>query len=119
MKRLFISQPMRGKTDEEILAVRDTAKMVAENYLCEPVELIDSFLHETPEVSNTAMWCLGRSLELMADADIVYFAYGWEQYRGCRIEHECAMLYGKDIMIVRKSELRDVYGVDFIPAAEN
>ena len=98
MKKLFISQPMRGKTEEEILAVRKAAIAVTEQFLGEPVETIDSFLHKTPEVSNTALWCLGRSLELMADADIVYFAEGWQAYRGCQIEHRCAELYGIDMI---------------------
>ena len=119
MKKLFISQPMRGKTDEEILAVRKYAHQTAEWVLGEPVEVIDSYLHETPEVSNSALWCLGRSLELMADADVVYFVYGWEKYRGCRIEHECALEYSKDIIILRKSEnYNNLYGVDYIPAGE-
>jgi len=30
----------------------------------------------------------------MAKTDIVYFAYGWEKSRGCRIEYEYAVQYG-------------------------
>ena len=44
MKKLFISQPMRGKTDEEILAVRAQAIQSAERVLGEDVEVIDSFI---------------------------------------------------------------------------
>lgn len=43
MKKLFISQPMRGKSDDEILAVREQAIMSVENLLGEPVEVIESF----------------------------------------------------------------------------
>nr|DAR17720.1 MAG TPA: hypothetical protein [Caudoviricetes sp.] len=43
MKKLFISQPMRGKTDEEILSVREKAIRSAEKQIGEPVEVIDSF----------------------------------------------------------------------------
>lgn len=35
----------------------------------------------------------GKSLELMADADVVYFAEGWQKARGCRLEYECARAY--------------------------
>lgn len=35
MKKLFISQPMKGKTDEEILAVRNKAIASAEKHLGE------------------------------------------------------------------------------------
>lgn len=46
MKKLFISQPMRGKTDEEILAVRKQAIEAASELVGEPVEVIDSFFSE-------------------------------------------------------------------------
>lgn len=48
MKKLFISQPMRGKTDEEILAERKKAIESAERNLGEPVEVIDSFFQNAP-----------------------------------------------------------------------
>jgi hypothetical protein len=99
MKKLFISQPMRGKTDEEILAVREQAVASAERELGEKVEVIDSFFQNTPNNPNTSLWCLGRSLQLMADADVVYFAKDWEKYRGCRIENECAIEYGIELVI--------------------
>ena len=52
MKKLFISQPMRGKTDEEILAVRERAIESAERNIGEKVEVIDSFFQNMPEVEN-------------------------------------------------------------------
>lgn len=42
------------------------------------------------------LWFLGKSLELLAQADVVYFAPGWADARGCRIEHLCAVEYGID-----------------------
>ena len=98
MKRLFISQPMRGKTDEEILAVREAAIESAKRHLGEEVEVIDSFFQNIPEVENKPLWCLGESLTLLATADVAYFAKDWEQYRGCRIENLCAMEYGIDVI---------------------
>ena len=98
MKRLFISQPMRGKTDEEILASRERAIESAERNLGEKVEVIDSFFQNTPAMKNKPLWCLGKSLELMATADIVYFVPGWEEARGCRIENQAAREYGLDII---------------------
>ena len=99
MKKLFISQPMRGKTDEEILAVRERAIESAERYIGEKVEVIDSFFQNVPEVESKPLWCLGKSLMLMADADVVYFAKDWENYRGCRIENECAVEYGIELVV--------------------
>lgn len=93
MKKLFISQPMKGKTDEEILKEREVAIEKAKNVLEEEVEVIDSFFQSAP-VDAKPLWFLGKSLELLADADIAYFAKGWEDARGCVIEHECAVRYG-------------------------
>lgn len=93
MKRLFISQPMRGKTNEEILAVRAKAIESAEHHLGEKVEIIDSFFQDAPVDANP-LWYLAKSLELLSTADIAYFAKDWEKYRGCRIENTCAIEYG-------------------------
>lgn len=93
MKKLFISQPMRGKTDEEILAVRKKAIESAEKLVGEPVEVIDSFFQAAP-VDAKPLWFLGKSLELLATADVAYFAKGWDEARGCKIENTCAIEYG-------------------------
>lgn len=95
MKKLFISQPMRGKSDEEILAEREKAIKVAQELVGEPIEVIDSFFQRAPADARP-LWFLGKSLELLATADVAYFAEGWQDARGCRIEHECAKEYGID-----------------------
>lgn len=97
MKKLFISQPMRGKTDEEILAERKKAIESTERNLGEPVEVIDSFFQNAP-VDARPLWFLGKSLELLSTADIAYFAKGWEDARGCRIENQCAIEYGIEVI---------------------
>ena len=93
MKKLFISQPMRGKTEEEILAVRAKAIQSAERELGEEVEVIDSFIKGAPAAAGP-LWFLGESIKLLEKADVAYFAEGWEDARGCKIEHECAIEYG-------------------------
>lgn len=95
MKKLFISQPMRGKTDEEILAVREKAIKAAEKLIGEPVEVIDSFFRSAP-VDAKPLWFLGKSLELLSTADVAYFAPRWNDFRGCKIEHTCAVEYNID-----------------------
>lgn len=97
MKKLFISQPMRGKTDEEILAEKKKAIESAERNLGEPVEVIDSFFQNAPADARP-LWFLGKSLELLSTADIAYFAKGWEDARGCRIENQCAIEYGIEVI---------------------
>ena len=93
MKKLFISQPMGGKTDEEIKAERAKAIESASELVGESVEVIDTYFQSAPDGAKP-LWFLGKSLELLADADVAYFAPGWDDARGCIIEHDCAIAYG-------------------------
>lgn len=93
MKKLFISQPMRNKTNEEILKTRERAITKAKEEFGEEVEVIDSFFKDAlPDAKP--LWFLAKSLELLSTADVAYFAKDWQYYRGCRIEHESAKAYG-------------------------
>lgn len=94
MLKLFISQPMKGRTDEEILKERKRIiSMVQASY--GEVKVIDSFIkEEAPTDVNASLWYLARSIELLSEADIAYFASGWKEARGCKIEHDCAKAYG-------------------------
>ena len=65
----------------------------ASELIGEPVEVIDSFFENAP-VDAKPLWFLGKSLELLADADVAYFATGWKEARGCVIEHDSAIAYG-------------------------
>ena len=98
MKKLFISQPMRDKTNEEILATREKAIKSAKRHLGEDVEVIDSFFQDAPHDAKP-LWFLGKSLELLSTADVVYFAKDWDKYRGCKIENMAAVEYGIDLII--------------------
>lgn len=97
MKKLFISQPMNGKSEEEILAVRKKAIESAKVMLNEDVEVIESYFEDyNPDKVCVPLKYLAKSLELLADADVAYFARDWESARGCRIENQCAIEYGID-----------------------
>lgn len=84
---------MRDKTDEEIKEERAKAIVKASEMIGEPVEVIDSFFEKAP-VGAKPLWFLGKSLELLADADVAYFASGQKEARGCIIEHDSAIAYG-------------------------
>lgn len=98
MKKLFISQPMNGKTNEEILSVRKKAIEDTEAQIGEPVEALESFFQDAPHEA-APLWFLGESLKLLGQADVAYFAFGWETARGCRIEHEAAIAYYTETII--------------------
>jgi len=96
--RLFISQPMRGKTDEQIESEREKLVEIAEAVYFGGggVEVIDSFFKgglNAPTGAKAPLYYLSKSLELLATADVAIFAEGWRGARGCRIEHECAKQY--------------------------
>lgn len=97
MKKLFISQPMRDKTDEEILAERERAIASAKEYLGEDVEVIDTFYTDFHEGAKPLEY-LARSIKDLATADVAYFCKDWEKYRGCRIENQCAVDYEIDVI---------------------
>lgn len=100
MKKLFVSQPMRGLSDEEILKAREEIKVRAEKAVGEEVELINSFIDECPGEINKQIpvWYLGKSIQFLSEADIAYFGGDWENARGCKIEREIAKEYGIDII---------------------
>ncbi len=91
--KVFISQPMRGLTNEQIKEQRGKAiRYVSERY-GEEIEVIDSFFENAP-VDVKPLWYLAKSLELMSTADLCLFIGDWYCFRGCSIEHNCAQRYG-------------------------
>lgn len=92
--KVFISQPMAGRTNEEIIAQRaDALIQVAKKYPDCFVLAIDSF-NEGALNTSDPITELGRCVSLMTDADVVVFCDGWGESRGCNVEHEVAVQYG-------------------------
>lgn len=73
MKKVFISQPMRGLTDEEIKLKRKEIINKIKRIINEEVEIIDSFIENTPNVKTVPVYYLGESIKLLSEADIAYF----------------------------------------------
>ena len=91
-----ISQPMAGKTEEQIMMERRYLVSQLEGL---GFEVINTIL-DVPKVEYNPVLYLGKSIELMAEADVIVFMPGWENARGCVIEHEVARRYQKFIMEV-------------------
>lgn len=100
MKKLFISQPMRGLTDKEILETRLKIKERAEKVIGEDIELIDSFIKDYPGEINKhiPIWYLGESIKFLSEADIAYFGGDWRRARGCVIENLIAKEYHIEVI---------------------
>ena len=97
MVRVFISQPMRDKTNEEIKKERREAIEHVKKEVGEDVEVIDSFFEDAPHDAKP-LWFLGKSFQLLSSADVAVFVGNWHDYRGCKMEHEAAKQYGIKVM---------------------
>ena len=92
--KIMISQPMKGKTEEQIRSERAELVKKLEEKGHEVVDTI--FAEETPE-GDARLYYLAKSIEAMSKVDAVVFMPGWEKARGCQIEHEIAVKYNKFI----------------------
>lgn len=104
MKKAMLSQPMAGKTNDEIVATRERAiaTLTEKGY-----EVIDTLFTgewrgkdamESRGVEQIPLYYLVKSLESMSLCNAVYFCRGWENARGCRIEHAAAREYGLELV---------------------
>lgn len=101
MKKLFVSLPMKGLNEREIRKRMNYLKSLVEFELGEEVILIDTFIKDEPDskkMNDIALYFLGKSIEEMAYADIIIFADGWKEARGCKVEYAAAVEYGVNIL---------------------
>ena len=104
MKKAMLSQPMAGKTNEEIVATREKAIRVLEEkgYRIVNTLFTDEWYSKEKMaergVVQIPLCFLAKALENMSQCHAVYFCKGWEDARGCRIEHEAAVAYGLEIL---------------------
>lgn len=104
MKKAMISQPMAGKTDEEIAATREKTIAVLRGMGYEVVDsLFEGDFYSDEQIKGRGivqipLYFLAESLEKMSLYDTVYFCKGWENARGCKFEHAIAGAYGLNIM---------------------
>ena len=96
--KIMISQPMRGKTNEQIRQEREELVKKLEMQGHKVVDTI--FTEEMPIECDMAMYLLAKSIEVMSKVDAVIFMRGWKDARGCKIEHQVAVDYGKFVMEV-------------------
>lgn len=93
MKKIFISQVMRNREQVEILKERKLLVEKAEQLLGEEIEILDSYF---ADYDGNALGFLGKSLEVLSRADLALFGKGWENARGCKMEHLACKEYGID-----------------------
>ena len=104
MKKAMLSQPMAGKSDQEIVATRDRAIAALKERGYEIVNTLftDEWYNadqmEARGVVQIPLCFLAKSLENMSLCHAAYFCKGWEKTRGCKIEHDAALAYGLEVI---------------------
>ena len=102
--KAMLSQPINGKTEEEIVATRNRAISFLQEKGYEIVNTLftdEWYSNESMKnrgVVQIPLCFLAKSLENMSLCHVVFFCKGWEDARGCRIEHEAAKAYGLEII---------------------
>ena len=129
--KVFISQPMAGLTDAQILERRnELIEKTREWYKGQELEFIDSFTKSEEIVGRGRIAMLGDSIMLMRDATVCVFATGWQKSAGCKVEHEVCVQYTiqrlyEDLMDeqnkppVEKRCLADVYKGELVDGGDN
>ena len=103
MKAMF-SQPMAGKTEEEIKETRERAITILRGMGYDIVNTLFTDEWYNPEnmkkrgVENIPLCFLAKSLENMSLCNAAFFCKGWENARGCKCEHAVALAYGLKII---------------------
>lgn len=107
MKKLYISCPMKGRTEENIRKSMEKMHRIAEIVFDQELEVLPTYTeHKPPENAKASIWYLGHSIQVMADAD--YFI-GINEYsdffKGCEAEKSIAMSYGIERTFINMRDL--------------
>lgn len=109
-KKAMLSQPMAGKTEQEIVETREHAIAALKAAGYEIVNTLFADEWDSKEamaergVVQIPLCFLAKSLANMSLCHAAYFCKGWENARGCRIEHEAAKAYGLEILYEEETE---------------
>lgn len=102
--KAMLSQPMAGRSDEEIVATRERAIKVLEEKGYEVVNTLftDEWYNRDKMaergVVQIPLCFMAKGIENMSKCHAVYFCKGWDTARGCKLEHEAAKAYGLEVM---------------------
>ena len=95
MKKLFVSVPMGGRAEKDILYSMNKMHKLAEIVFNQELEMIESYVPEYKDMPS--LYGLGNSIVKMADADyyigISDLPYCARLYKGCKIENIIAEDY--------------------------
>ena len=102
MKKLFISCPMEGRTEENIRKTKEKMHKIAEVIFDQELEVIESYIEgKQQENAKAKIWYLGKALQMMSEADYFIGMEYMYDFKGCMIENDVAAGYGIESMHVR------------------
>lgn len=91
-----ISQPMSGIQLNDVKRAR---QHIIEHFTSKGWIYVDNVITSFEnDPAPKPLWYLGESLELMSKCDVVIFMAGWENARGCQLEHAACEAYGIHII---------------------
>ena len=98
MSKLFVSLPMANREIDDIRADMRAICQIVSKEMDDEFELIDTLWTDEPtDISDDpgawSVWYLGKSINALAQADLVVFDSDWRFARGCIIEHMVCAMY--------------------------
>ena len=113
MKKLFISCPIKGRTEENIRNSMARMHKMAELFFDQELEVIPTYIEDNPpENSDHAVWRLGESIKKLAEADYFIGIKYTEAFRGCYVESEVVRLYNIPCFLVDLDMMPDALAID-------
>lgn len=116
MPKLFVSLPMRERTEEEVREEMAELNDICNNEYQTEFEMIETFDYGNPpsDISNESIWYLGKSIVGLSEADLVIFSSNWRNARGCIVEHMICALYNIPYVELQPGELVNLDNADVV-----
>ena len=104
--KIMLSRPMKGKTREQIeKEEKEMVDVIFDMYDHMTCEIISSIVENAEEKSE--LECFSESIFFMSKADVLAMGFGWENSRGCKLEHEIAKAYDVPVVYLEKEDIKD------------
>ena len=108
-KRVFVSLPMRGHTDDEIKERQKQIFELVSNVRESPYILTFTLWQDNPPSPNNNLWYLGKSIQALGDSDIAVFSCDWAMAKGCVVERAICSIY--QIPIIDEVDLIEINNI--------
>lgn len=96
--KVFLSHRMSGVSEEEIMKIREDARVYLEARY-DNIEIIDNYHHDDAPEDAGRLWHLGRSIQMLEEADAIFFIPHQCNAKGCLVEMNIAEIYELQILL--------------------